>query len=78
MSRKTQRYSKEFKAEAVRTVLENQLSISEGASRLSLPEGTLGQWVTAARKGHIKKSNCRFNWSTQQLCENMGLRRFFE
>ncbi|SRH73279.1 ISSfl4 ORF2 [Shigella flexneri 2a] len=35
MSRKTQRYSKEFKAEAVRTVLENQLSISEGASRLS-------------------------------------------
>ena len=51
MSRKTQRYSKEFKAEAVRTVLENQLSISEGASRLSLPEGTLGQWDTAARKG---------------------------
>ncbi|SPZ69932.1 IS600 ORF1 [Shigella dysenteriae] len=51
MSRKTQRYSKEFKAEAVRMVLENQLSISEGASRLSLPEGTLGQWVTAARKG---------------------------
>ncbi|EFW0628096.1 transposase, partial [Escherichia coli] len=48
MSRKNQRYSKEFKAEAVRTVLENQLSISEGASRLSLPEGTLGQWVTAA------------------------------
>ncbi len=39
MSRKTQRYSKEFKAEAVRTVLENQLSIS------------VGQWVTAARKG---------------------------
>ncbi|EPT7734255.1 transposase, partial [Escherichia coli] len=29
MSRETRRYSKEFKAEAVRTVLENQLSISE-------------------------------------------------
>ena len=51
MSRQTQRYTKEFKAEAVRTVLKNQLSISEGASQLSLPEGTLGQWVTAARKG---------------------------
>ncbi|EGE1559852.1 transposase, partial [Shigella sonnei] len=50
-SRKTQRYSTEFKAEAVKTVPENQLSISEGASRLSVPEGTLGQWVTAARKG---------------------------
>ncbi|STH22280.1 S-adenosylmethionine--tRNA ribosyltransferase-isomerase [Escherichia coli] len=23
-------------------------------------------------------ADCRFNWSTQQLCENMGLRRFFE
>ncbi|WP_345768507.1 transposase [Escherichia coli] len=50
MSRKTQRYSKEFKAEAVRTVLENQLSISEGASRLSLPEGTLGQWCQRRMK----------------------------
>ncbi|WP_420921064.1 Hok/Gef family protein [Citrobacter youngae] len=26
----------------------------------------------------IKERGCRFNWSTQQLCENMGLRRFFE
>ncbi|MQJ66725.1 hypothetical protein EIZ89_05730 [Escherichia coli] len=25
-----------------------------------------------------EKGCCRFNWSTQQLCENMGLRRFFE
>ncbi len=25
-----------------------------------------------------EKALCRFNWSTQQLCENMGLRRFFE
>ncbi len=39
MSRKTQRYSKEFKAEAVRTVLENQLSISEGASEYPAPPG---------------------------------------
>ncbi|SUI65821.1 IS600 ORF1 [Shigella flexneri] len=59
MSRKTQRYSKEFKAEAVRTVLENQLSISEGASRLSLPEGTLGQWVPARwLNWNLKFCNC--------------------
>ncbi|HAW4001002.1 TPA: M20/M25/M40 family metallo-hydrolase [Escherichia coli] len=25
-----------------------------------------------------EEGSCRFNWSTQQLCENMGLRRFFE
>lgn len=53
MTRKNQSYSKEFKAEAVRTVFENQLSISEGASLLEVPEGTLGQWVTAARKGLV-------------------------
>ncbi|MBJ6856824.1 transposase, partial [Escherichia coli] len=46
MSRKTQRYSKKFKAEAVRTVLEHQLSISEVASRLPPPEATFGQWLT--------------------------------
>ncbi|MEJ6197017.1 hypothetical protein PVA12_15930 [Escherichia coli] len=27
------------------------LGLTVHASRLSLPEGTLGQWVTAARKG---------------------------
>ncbi|EDQ2394517.1 TPA: IS3 family transposase [Salmonella enterica] len=53
MTRKNQSYSKEFKAEAIKTVLEKKLSISEGASQLSIPEGTLGQWVTAARKGLI-------------------------
>lgn len=53
MTRKPQHYSKEFKAEATKTVLEQGLSISEGAALLSLPEGTLGQWVTAARKGLV-------------------------
>lgn len=53
MTRKTQSYSKEFKAEAVKTVLEQGLSINEGASLLSIPEGTLGQWITAARKGIV-------------------------
>jgi len=53
MTRKTQSYSKEFKAEAVKTVLEKGLSINKGASLLSIPEGTLGQWVTAARKGIV-------------------------
>ena len=29
-------------------------------------------------QAELKNVGCRFNWSTQQLCENMGLRRFFE
>ncbi|UXF89073.1 transposase [Shigella sonnei] len=56
MSRKTQRYSKEFKAEAVRTVPENQLSISEGASRLSLPEGTF------RTMGYRRQKRARYSW----------------
>ncbi len=59
MTRKTQRYSKEFRAEAIRTVLEQGLSISEGASLLSIPEGTLGQWITAARKGLVATPESR-------------------
>ncbi|MFB3633482.1 hypothetical protein ACE180_24000 [Escherichia coli] len=30
------------------------------------------------KRATVTKGSCRFNWSTQQLCENMGLRRFFE
>ncbi|MDS1497229.1 hypothetical protein PU849_21720 [Shigella dysenteriae] len=35
-------------------------------------------YITRGGKRIFKKDGCRFNWSTQQLCENMGLRRFFE
>ncbi|STB68492.1 ISEc14 transposase A [Citrobacter freundii] len=59
MTRRTQRYSKEFRAEAVKTVLEQGLSISQGASRLSIPEGTLGQWITSARKGLVTPPESR-------------------
>ncbi|SRQ31901.1 IS600 ORF2 [Shigella sonnei] len=85
MSRKTQRYSKEFKAEAVRTVPENQLSISEGASRLSLPEGTLGQWVTAARKGlgtpgsrtvaELESEILQLRFPIEAMCQVFGVSR---
>ncbi|ESU76832.1 Transposase (plasmid) [Shigella dysenteriae WRSd5] len=58
MSRKTQRYSTEFKAEAVKTVPENQLSISEGPSRLSVPEGTLG----FRTMGYRRQKRARYSW----------------
>ena len=42
--------------------------------------GTRTPELTYADSGAkiVNKGTCRFNWSTQQLCENMGLRRFFE
>ncbi|WP_244585075.1 hypothetical protein, partial [Escherichia coli] len=30
---------------------------------------------TEIKAAKPKDADCRFNWSTQQLCENMGLRR---
>jgi transposase len=44
-------YTAEFQAEAVRVVLEEGLSLAEAARRISVPKGTLTNWVMKARKG---------------------------
>ncbi|WP_252861776.1 transposase, partial [Shigella sonnei] len=70
MSRKTQRYSKEFKAEAVRTVPENQLSISEGASRVSRPECNYQHGVTPARQsvyGTVSRARPKREYNMLQM-----------
>jgi len=46
-----QNYSVEFRAEAVKLVLEQELSQGEAASRLGIPKGTLANWVVATRSG---------------------------
>ena len=48
MERK-QDYTPEFRAEAVKLVLAQGLSLGEAAKRLSLPKGTLGNWVANAK-----------------------------
>jgi transposase len=44
-------FTKEFKEEAVRMVIDGGLSIPEASRRLSLPKSTLARWVRQARKG---------------------------
>ena len=39
------RYTREFRQEAVKLVLEENLSLPEAGRRLSLPPSTLGYWV---------------------------------
>lgn len=46
---KLNRYTPEFRAEAVKLVLEQGMVLQEAAKRLSLPKGTLANWLTAAR-----------------------------
>ena len=41
------RYTQEFRQEAVKLVIEEKLSWSKAARRLSLPTSTLGNWVKA-------------------------------
>jgi len=47
------RYTKEFRQEAVKLVIEDKLSWSEAARRLSLPTSTLANWVKAYKSGKL-------------------------
>jgi transposase len=47
------RYTKEFREEAARLVLEDGLSAGEAAQRLSLPKSTLETWVRSAKAGKL-------------------------
>ena len=47
-------YTKEFREQAVKLVLEEGLSLREAGLRLSLSPKTLQNWLIAARKGALK------------------------
>jgi len=47
------RYTKEFREEAVKMVLEGGMAVPEAARRLSLPPSTLGNWVKAHKAGKL-------------------------
>ena len=49
MDRNKQDYTPEFRAEAVKLVLNQGLSLAEAAKRLSVPKGTLANWVSSAK-----------------------------
>ena len=49
MDRHTQDYTPEFRAEAVKVVLAQGLSLAEAAERLSVPKGTLANWVARVK-----------------------------
>ena len=47
------RYTKEFRQEAVKLVLEQKLSWAKAAHQLSLPTSTLANWVKAYNAGKL-------------------------
>jgi transposase len=46
-------YTAEFRAEAVKVVEAEGLSIDQAAKRLSVPKSSLSNWVRAARAGKL-------------------------
>ena len=48
-----QQYTKEFREQAVRLVLEQEVTIPEAARRLSMSSRTLERWVGRARQGQL-------------------------
>jgi transposase len=47
------RYTKEFRQEAVKLVLEQRVSCAKAAGQLSLPTSTLANWVKAYNAGKL-------------------------
>ncbi len=48
----TKTYTPEFRAEAVKLVLAQGLSLEEAAQRIAMPKGTLANWVSTAKHGN--------------------------
>lgn len=49
-----QKYTKEFREQAVKLVIEQALSVPEAARRLSMSDQTLSDWVFKARHGKLE------------------------
>ena len=47
------RYTREFRGEAVKLVMEQKLSLPEAARRLSLPPSTLTNWIKQFKTGRL-------------------------
>jgi len=47
------RYTKEFREEAIKLVIDEKLSWAEAAHRLSIPVSTIGNWMKAYKEGRL-------------------------
>ena len=52
MSQKRRNYSPEYRAEAVKRVIETSRPVAQVARELGILEGTLGNWVATYRREH--------------------------
>jgi transposase len=68
-------FTKEFKEEAVKMVLEDKLSIPEVGRRLSIPKSTLAHWVKIAKEGKLSDNGKKQRPVTGEQMEVARLKR---
>jgi transposase len=68
-------YSKEFREEAVKLVLESGLSIPEVGRRLSVPPSTVDNWVKRQKTGTLSRVGDHRKALTETETELMQLKR---
>jgi transposase len=69
------RYTREFRQEAVKMVIEQHLSWARAAHQLSLPTSTLGNWVKAYQGGKLGEIGKTFRPLTEIEMELARMRR---
>ncbi len=69
------KYSREFRQEAVKLVIEGGLSIPEAGRRLSLAPSTLGNWIRAYKTGKLSDVGKGQKPLTEVEMENYRLRK---
>jgi transposase len=70
-----QKYTKEFREQAVRLVTEQELTIPEAARRLSMSDKTLANWVFKARHGKLGEAGTHRKPVTDLEAEVSRLKR---
>ena len=68
-------FTKEFKEEAVKMVLEGGLNIPEVGRRLSIPKSTLAHWVKMSKEGKISGGGGKQKAVTAEEMELARLKR---
>jgi transposase len=69
------RYTREFRQEAVKLVIEQHLSWAKASRQLSLPTSTLGNWVKAYQEGKLGEIGKAFRPLTEVEMELARMRR---
>ena len=68
-------YTLDFRAEAVKLVEQEKLSVDAAAKRLSVPKSSVGNWVRASRAGALATVGATQRMPTVQEMELARLRK---